>query len=69
MAKEIVISDEMKAQIGKESPPWLHEVTTTSVRMFALWARQPSNTEFVMWTYDDAASPWNPAESELLNNP
>ena len=35
MAKEFVITDEMKAQIGKESPPWLHEVTTTSVRMFA----------------------------------
>ena len=29
------ISDEMRAQIGKESPPWTHEVTTTSVRMFA----------------------------------
>src|SRR4029453_18640011 len=35
MAKEFEISDEMRAQIGRESPPWIHEVTTTSVRAFA----------------------------------
>lgn len=35
MAKEFEISDEMRAQIGKESPPWTYEVTTTSVRGFA----------------------------------
>jgi hypothetical protein len=35
MAKEIEITDEMRAQIGRESPPWIHEVTTTSVRAFA----------------------------------
>jgi acyl dehydratase len=35
MATEVVISDEMRAQIGKESPPWTYEVTTTSVRAFA----------------------------------
>lgn len=35
MAKEFEISEEMRAQIGKESPPWTYEVTTTSVRMFA----------------------------------
>ena len=29
------ITDEMRAVIGKESPPWEYEVTTTSVRMFA----------------------------------
>jgi acyl dehydratase len=29
------ITDEMRAHIGKESPPWTYEVTTTSVRMFA----------------------------------
>jgi hypothetical protein len=35
MAKEFEITAEMRAQIGKESPPWIHEVTTTSVRAFA----------------------------------
>jgi hypothetical protein len=35
MAESFEITDEMRAQIGKESPPWTHEVTTTSVRMFA----------------------------------
>ena len=35
MAKEFEITDEMRAQIGRESPPWLHEVTTTSIRAFA----------------------------------
>ena len=35
MAKEFEITDEMRAQIGRESPPWIHEVTTTSVRAFA----------------------------------
>ena len=35
MAKEFQITDQMKAQIGKESPPWTFEVTTTSVRAFA----------------------------------
>lgn len=35
MAEQIELTDEMKQQIGKESPPWDYEVTTTSVRMFA----------------------------------
>ena len=35
MAESFEITDEMRAQIGKESPPWTYEVTTTSVRMFA----------------------------------
>jgi hypothetical protein len=35
MAKEFELSDEMRAQIGRESPPWTAEVTTTSVRAFA----------------------------------
>ena len=29
------ITDEMRAQIGRESEPWTYEVTTTSVRMYA----------------------------------
>ena len=29
------ITDEMRAQIGKEGEPWTYEVTTTSVRMYA----------------------------------
>jgi hypothetical protein len=35
MAESFEISDEMRAVIGIESPPWIHEVTTTSVRGFA----------------------------------
>lgn len=35
MAEQFEITDEMRAQIGKESPPWTYEVTTTSVRAFA----------------------------------
>jgi hypothetical protein len=35
MAKELEITDEMRAQIGVPSEPWTHEITTTSVRMFA----------------------------------
>ena len=32
MAEEFEITDEMRKQIGKESPPWNYELTTTSVR-------------------------------------
>ena len=32
---EFEITDEMRAAIGKETPPWTYEVTTTSVRAFA----------------------------------
>lgn len=35
MAEEFELSDGMRAQIGRESPPWSYEVTTTSVRAFA----------------------------------
>ncbi len=35
MAKEFETTKEMEAQIGKESPPWTFELTTTSVRGFA----------------------------------
>ena len=35
MAEQFEISDEMRAKIGWESPPWKYEVTTTSVRAFA----------------------------------
>lgn len=35
MAEQIEITEQMKAKIGKESPPWTYEVTTTSVRAFA----------------------------------
>ncbi len=35
MAQEFEITDEMRAQIGRESSPWTYEVTTTSVRAFA----------------------------------
>jgi acyl dehydratase len=35
MAKEFEITEEMRSRIGKESPPWTYELTTTSVRGFA----------------------------------
>lgn len=35
MAESIELTEDMKAQIGRQSPPWDFEVTTTSVRMFA----------------------------------
>lgn len=35
MAKEFELTDEMRAAIGRQSPPWTAEVTTTSVRAFA----------------------------------
>jgi hypothetical protein len=35
MAKTFELTDEMRAQVGRESPPWTAEVTTTSVRAFA----------------------------------
>lgn len=35
MAETFELTDDMKAQIGNESPPWDYEVTTTGVRMFA----------------------------------
>jgi hypothetical protein len=35
MAATLEITDAMRAQIGKELPPWTYEVTTTSVRAFA----------------------------------
>jgi hypothetical protein len=35
MAEQLEITDEMRAAIGSEAPPWNYELTTTSVRMFA----------------------------------
>ncbi len=35
MAENFEITEEMRAHIGSESPPWTYEVTTTSVRAFA----------------------------------
>ena len=35
MAKEFEITEAMRVQLGKESPPWTFEVTSTSVRAFA----------------------------------
>jgi hypothetical protein len=35
VAEQIELTEEMKSQVGRESPPWDFEVTTTSVRMFA----------------------------------
>lgn len=35
MAKDFQITDEMRAQVGKESPAWIYEVTTTGIRAFA----------------------------------
>ncbi len=46
-----LITDEMRAQIGKESEPWTLEVDKTAVRMFA---RSVGHTDPVY--YDEAAA-------------
>ncbi len=51
MAEQFELSDEMRAQIGKQSPPWLYEVTTTSVRAFA---RGVGYTDLVYFDEDAA---------------
>ena len=51
MAQDFEITDEMRAAIGVESPPWTHEVTTTSVRMFA---RGVGYTDLVYFDIDEA---------------
>ncbi len=35
MAERFEITEALRAQIGRETPPWTYEVTTTSVRAFA----------------------------------
>jgi hypothetical protein len=35
MAESFEITEEMRALIGRDSPPWTYEVTTTGVRAFA----------------------------------
>jgi acyl dehydratase len=51
MADELEITEEMRAQIGTESPPWTYEVTTTSVRAFA---RGVGYTDPVYYDVDQA---------------
>jgi acyl dehydratase len=51
MAEKIEITDEWREVIGVESPPWTHEVTTTSVRSFA---RGVGYTDLVY--FDEAAA-------------
>jgi len=51
MAEKFEITDEMRTIIGVESAPWIHEVTTTSVRGFA---RGVGYTDLVY--YDEAAA-------------
>lgn len=51
MAENFEITSEMKAKVGKESPPWMFEVTTTGVRAFA---RGVGITDPVY--YDEAAA-------------
>lgn len=51
MAKDFELTDEMRAAIGRESPPWTYEVTTTSVRAFA---RGVGYTDLVYFDVDAA---------------
>ena len=51
MAEKFEITDEMRTIIGVESAPWVHEVTTTSVRGFA---RGVGYTDLVY--YDEPAA-------------
>jgi acyl dehydratase len=50
-ATESLITDEMRAEIGKESEPWICEVDKTAVRMFA---RAVGHTDPVF--YDEEAA-------------
>ena len=49
--QESLITEEMRAQIGKESEPWILEIDKTSVRMFA---RSVGYTDQVY--YDEASA-------------
>lgn len=48
---EPLITDEMRAEIGKESPPWTCEVDKTAIRMFA---RSVGHADPIY--YDEAAA-------------
>ena len=48
---EGLVTDEMRAEIGKESAPWTCEVDKTAIRMFA---RSVGHTDPIY--YDEAAA-------------
>jgi hydroxyacyl-ACP dehydratase HTD2-like protein with hotdog domain len=53
LADVFEVTDEVKAQYGKESDPWVYEVTTTSVRMYA---RGIGSTDPIHYDVDYAKS-------------
>jgi len=53
LAEVFEITDEVKAQFGVETAPWVYEVTTTSVRMYA---RGIGSTDPIHYDVDFAKS-------------
>jgi len=69
MADKVEITDEMRARIGVDSPPWIYEVTTTSVRAFA---RGVGYTDPVYYDFEaarQAGYPSLPAPPTYLGTP
>lgn len=69
MADQIEITDQMRAQIGQESPPWDYEVTTTSVRAFARGVGYTDPVYFDQQAARDAGYRNLPAPPTYLGTP
>ena len=69
MAKDFELSDAMRARIGAESPPWIHEVTSTSVRAFARGVGYTDPVYFDVEAARKAGYPDLPAPPTYLGTP
>lgn len=69
MAQEIEITEAMRAQIGKPSPPWRFELTTTSVRAFARGVGYRDPVYFDLEAARKAGYPNLPAPPTYLGTP
>ena len=69
MAETFEITDEMRAAIGKQSPPWTHEVTTTSVRAFARGVGYTDEVYFDEEAARKAGYPSLPAPPTYMGTP
>jgi acyl dehydratase len=69
VAKDFEITDEMRAQIGKELAPWTYEVTTTSVRAFARGVGYTDPVYYDLEAARRAGYPSLPAPPTYLGTP
>ncbi len=69
MAEQFEITDEMRAVIGRESPPWTLEVTTTSVRAFARGVGYTDPVYYDVEAARKAGYPSLPAPPSYLGTP